>query len=110
MDKDQLKKRVCEAIRKNFAETQALGHSIFAEPELGFKEVKTSAKVKAAFDALGIAHEDGWGHTGVKARLKGANSTPSSAGSTRRAIRSRAPRTAAATTCRSRTCSPLHAR
>ncbi|MBE5692400.1 MAG: M20/M25/M40 family metallo-hydrolase, partial [Sutterella sp.] len=75
MDKEQLKKRVCEAIRRNFAETQALGHSIFAEPELGFKEVKTSAKVKAAFDALGIAHEDGWGHTGVKARLKGANST-----------------------------------
>ena len=74
MDKEQLKKRVCEAMRKNFAETQALGHSIFAEPELGFKEVKTSAKVKAAFDALGIAHEDGWGHTGVKARLKGANS------------------------------------
>ena len=38
MDKEQLKKRVCEAIRKNFAETQALGHSIFTEPELGFKE------------------------------------------------------------------------
>ncbi|MEI3012253.1 MAG: hypothetical protein V8T46_08550 [Sutterella seckii] len=44
MDKEQLKKRVCEAIRKNFAETQALGHSIFAEPELGFKEVKTSGQ------------------------------------------------------------------
>ena len=32
MDKEQLKKRVCEAIRRNFAETQALGHSILPNP------------------------------------------------------------------------------
>ena len=43
----------------------------FAEPELGFKEQKTSAKVRAAFDALGLDYETGWGITGVKARLAG---------------------------------------
>ena len=52
MDKEQLKKRVCEAIRKNFAETQALGHSIFAEPELGFKEVKTKKKRELPLSTL----------------------------------------------------------
>lgn len=75
MDKEQLKERVCQLIRDNFEETQKLGHAIFDEPELGFKEVKTSAKVRAAFDELGIDYTAGWGITGVKARLKGANST-----------------------------------
>lgn len=75
MDKEQLKERVCQLIRDNFEETQKLGHAIFNEPELGFKEVKTSAKVRAAFDELGIDYTTGWGITGVKARLKGLNST-----------------------------------
>ena len=47
---------------------------IFAEPELGFKEQKTSAKVKAVFDQLGMNYSDGWGITGVKARVKGRQS------------------------------------
>ena len=33
--------------------------SIMAEPELGFKEVKTSKKVQAMFDELGISYTTG---------------------------------------------------
>lgn len=71
MDKAALKARVCEIIRERNAEIVELGHAIFGEPELGFKEVKTAEKVKQAFEKLGIAYETGWGITGVKARMKG---------------------------------------
>ncbi len=74
MNKAQLKEAVCQAIDARFADIEKLAMDIFAEPELGFKEQKTSAKVKAAFDALGLAHTDGWGITGVKARVKGRKS------------------------------------
>lgn len=74
MNKAQLKEAVCKAIDARFEDVEKLAMDIFAEPELGFKEQKTSAKVKAAFDALGIAHTDGWGITGVKARVKGKKS------------------------------------
>lgn len=74
MDKAQLKQRVCEAIKARRADIEALAAAIAAEPELGFKEQKTSQKVKAAFDALGLEYTDGWGITGVKARMKGQKS------------------------------------
>ena len=74
MDKAQLKQRVCEAIRARRADIEALANSIAAEPELGFKEEKTSQKVKKAFEALGMEYSDGWAVTGVKARLKGRKS------------------------------------
>ena len=74
MDKAQLKQRVCEAIRARRADIEALANSIAAEPELGFKEEKTSQKVKKAFEALGMEYSDGWAITGVKARLKGRKS------------------------------------
>lgn len=74
MNKAQLKEAVCKAIDDHFEDVEKLAMDIFAEPELGFKEQKTSAKVKAAFDALGLAHTDGWGITGVKARVKGKKS------------------------------------
>ena len=74
MDKAQLKQRVCDAIRARRADIEALANSIASEPELGFKEEKTSQKVKTAFEALGMEYSDGWAITGVKARLKGRKS------------------------------------
>lgn len=74
MTKEELKKAVCEAIEKRFDDIKAFGESIFAEPELGYKEYKTSAKVKEAFDELGISYTDGWGINGVKGRMKGTKS------------------------------------
>ena len=46
MDIKEIKRRLCEAVDNNAEKIIALGESIFAEPEMGFKEVKTAAKVK----------------------------------------------------------------
>lgn len=72
MTKEELKAALCAAIEKRLEDIRAIGLSIAEEPELGYKEVKTSAKVQEAFDLLGIAYETGFGVTGVKARLAGA--------------------------------------
>lgn len=71
MDKNALKQKVCQAVRARRADIERLAEAIYAEPELGFKEEKTSQKVKAAFRDLGIAYSDGWAVTGVKARMTG---------------------------------------
>ena len=72
MTKEELKAALCAAIEKRLEDIRAIGLSIAEEPELGYKEMKTSAKVQEAFDRLGIAYETGFGVTGVKARLAGA--------------------------------------
>ena len=74
MSKEDLKRRVCEAIRARRADIKAVAESVFAEPELGFKETKTSDKIKAEFEKLGLTCETGWGITGVRARMKGKKS------------------------------------
>lgn len=47
MNKAQLKELVCQAIDARYDDIEKVAMDIFAEPELGFKEQKTSAKVKA---------------------------------------------------------------
>ena len=72
--REELKQRACEAIDKNRDKIIALGDSIFSEPELGYKEFKTSEKVKKAFDELGYKYTDGHAITGIIAPLKGGES------------------------------------
>lgn len=74
MDKATLKDLACKAIRTHAEEIIRLGDSIFREPELGFKETASAAKVAAALERHGIAPTTGHALTGVKARLKGARS------------------------------------
>ena len=50
MTVQEMKKLVCEAIDKNADKIINIAESIFAEPELGYKEYKTAAKVKAVFE------------------------------------------------------------
>jgi amidohydrolase len=71
MDKGELKLRVCKTIDERREEIIALGDKIFKNPELGFKEEKTSALVKEVFDDLGLPYEDNLALTGVKALGKG---------------------------------------
>ena len=54
MDIAELKRRACEAVDKNADKIIAFGESVFAEPELGFKEFKTAEKVQKMLDELGI--------------------------------------------------------
>ena len=74
MTKKELKQKVCDAIDKRAEDIMSFGTSVFDEPELGYKETKTSAKVQEAMDKLGIPYTTGWAITGVKGRLKGKNS------------------------------------
>lgn len=71
MTKDELKQKVCEAIAQRKTDIKALAMDIWQEPELGYKETKTAAKVEAAFTALNIPFKNQLALTGVKARLKG---------------------------------------
>lgn len=74
MTKEELKQKVCDAIDKRAEDIMSFGTSVFNEPELGYKETKTSAKVQEAMDKLGIPYTTGWGITGVKGRLTGKSS------------------------------------
>lgn len=74
MTKEELKQKVCDAIDKRAEDIMSFGTSVFNEPELGYKETKTSAKFQEAMDKLGIPYTTGWGITGVKGRLTGKHS------------------------------------
>ncbi|MFA6505059.1 MAG: amidohydrolase [Treponemataceae bacterium] len=71
MNKDDLKARVEAAINSRKDEIIRIGRTIFDNPELGFKEFKTSALVKDILTSLSIPFEDGIAITGVKGRLHG---------------------------------------
>lgn len=74
MTKEELKKKVCAAIEARREDVLALGNSIFKEPELGYKETKTAAKVEKAFQELEVPYEKELALTGVKGRMKGKES------------------------------------
>lgn len=74
MTKEELKQKVCDTIDKRAEDIMSFGTSVFNEPELGYKETKTSTKVQEAMDKLGIPYTTGWGIAGVKGRLTGKHS------------------------------------
>jgi amidohydrolase len=69
--KEELKKRVVEAIENRSAELRNIGETILRHPELGFKEVKTAALVEENFRSLGLSYQKGLALTGLKADLPG---------------------------------------
>jgi amidohydrolase len=74
MTKEQLKQRCAAIIEENKDAIIAIGEDIFAHPELGFKEKRTSQLVKDTLDRLRIPHQDGIALTGVKGVLQGKSS------------------------------------
>ncbi|AZV58111.1 M20/M25/M40 family metallo-hydrolase [Clostridium sp. AWRP] len=66
----KLKELVCSTIEKNSEKIINFSKSVEKEPELGFKEQKTSQKVKDIFGEIGLKYRDGLALTGVKAKLK----------------------------------------
>ncbi|MGL5436133.1 MAG: amidohydrolase [Lachnospiraceae bacterium] len=71
MSKQELKDRALKAIDENREKIIAVGDSIFAEPELGYKEFKTAEKIKDVFRELGISYRDEVAITGVVGSLSG---------------------------------------
>lgn len=77
MDKELLKQRIAAAIDDNAAKIKDVADRIYAEPELGFKEVKTAAKVAAFMrEELGLEPQTGLAINGVKGRAKGGKQGP----------------------------------
>jgi amidohydrolase len=74
-DTDDLKERACTAIDNNRNEIIDLGQSIQDEPELGFKETRTTEKVASALDGLGLSVEENIAITGARARYGSGDST-----------------------------------
>jgi len=73
MDKNLMKQKICDVIDEKRDKIIEIGDSIFANPELGFKEYKTSALVKSVFSDLGLPLEEGIAITGIRAEAKGKN-------------------------------------
>lgn len=76
MDKSELKKAVCQAIDKRADEIRRIKLDIWAHPELGFKEKRTSDLVAGTFEKLGLEYQTGLAVTGVRADLKGKSDGP----------------------------------
>ena len=75
---DELKKRACETIDKRKKEIIEVAQQILANPEAGFREIKTAQIVEQKFQELGIPHQSGLALTGLKGRISGgAGSGPS---------------------------------
>ena len=68
---EELKKRACETIDKRKKEIVGLARQVLANPEAGFREVKTAQLVAEMFQEMGIQHESGLALTGLKGRIKG---------------------------------------
>ncbi|RCW82527.1 amidohydrolase [Halanaerobium sp. DL-01] len=74
MDKKEAKKKICETIDDNYDKIINYAKDIWENPELGFKEERTSKKLQEFFDDLGLTYEKNLAKTGVKANLKGKES------------------------------------
>ncbi len=69
MDKDTIKRQVCQAIDEYGERAIALAQDVAREPELGFKEFKTSQKIQDFLTSLGLSPQTGLARTGIKATL-----------------------------------------
>jgi amidohydrolase len=71
MTRDELKRRVFDAIDRRAEEIVRLGETIRAHPELGFKEVKTARLVEETLARMGLSPKSGLALTGVRADAVG---------------------------------------
>jgi amidohydrolase len=76
MDREQLKRQVCDTVERRRADIIEIGEDIMRHPELGFKEFRTSRVVAQEFERLGLSCQQGLAITGVKATLKGGKPGP----------------------------------
>ncbi|PIE55459.1 MAG: amidohydrolase [Dethiosulfovibrio peptidovorans] len=79
MDKDTIKRQVCQAIDEYGERAINLARDVEREPELGFKEFKTSQKIQDFLTSLGLAPQTHLARTGVKATLSCGTPGPTAA-------------------------------
>jgi amidohydrolase len=69
--RDELRRRVYEAIDRRAEEIIGLGERIASHAEMGFKEVKTARLVRETLEGLGLEPRTGLAMTGVRADARG---------------------------------------
>ena len=76
MTKEEMKKAVCRAIDEAAETIHKVVLDIESEPELGFKEMKTAAKIETYMRSLGLDPKTGLALTGVKSKVSGKENGP----------------------------------
>jgi amidohydrolase len=76
MNAEALKKKACEHIDQRRDEMIAIAHRMLKQPELGYREVKTAALVKEAFQKLNLPIREGLALTGIEGTLSGKEVGP----------------------------------
>ena len=76
MDKNELKKLLCEAVDSVKDQTKAFADDVAAHAELGFFETRTSDKLAAALEGLGLDVTRGLARTGLRADMAGGAEGP----------------------------------
>src|SRR5438477_12137357 len=69
--RDDVKRAVCEAIDRQSEKIVAVGDTIRKNPELGFKELKTSRLVEDTMREIGLQPKGGLAITGVRGEARG---------------------------------------
>ena len=75
-NKEDIKKRICEAIDRRRDQICRIGDHIMVNPELGFKEFETAKLVAQTMDEFGIPCQTELAITGVKGVLRGKKPGP----------------------------------
>src|SRR3954467_1095647 len=76
MSLDDLKARVCAAIDARRDTIIGISREIAAQPETGYREVRTARVVANAFREFGLDPREGLALTGVRAELQGGSDGP----------------------------------
>ena len=76
MDKNELKKLLCEAVDSVKDQTKAFADDVAAHAELGFFETRTSDKLAAALEGLGLDVTRGLARTGLRTDMAGGAEGP----------------------------------
>ena len=77
MRHEELKQRVLEEIDRNADHLiENVGEPVYRDPELGFKEFKTSKIVAQEFNRLGLGYEEDIAITGLKTKVSGGGPGP----------------------------------
>ena len=76
MDKNELKKLLCEAVDSVKDQTKAFADDVAAHAELGFFETRTSDKLAGALEGLGLDVKRGLARTGLRADIEGGAQGP----------------------------------
>src|SRR3989454_1855077 len=74
--RDDVKRAVCEAIDRQSETIVAVGDTIRKNPELGFKEFKTSRLVEDTMREIGLQPKGGLAITGVRGEARGTKDGP----------------------------------